>query len=748
MNYREKEPQDLFEDPVGYMYNLGLYFQGTGWRGYNDYIGNEILYPGFSKRMKETVLANPKVNQVVRELAEHQAKSMIELQKKKWKSPKEKERRLKQLEKLRKKELEVVAKQITEKAVSAMDSKVVFRSFAFTVQAVLMKLYHQGLHIRESEWVELKRVALMAQEKKQSLILLPSHKSHIDYMVVSYIMYRLGVQIPHIIAGDNLDMPVVGKLLKNAGAVYIRREWGGDKLYKTILEEYIATLLAEGMNFECFVEGTRSRLGKLLQPKLGVVKIILDSIISGRTTDCHIVPISIGYDKIIETSSYATELLGKPKEKESLLGVLSSSKLLQLKWGRVDIRLGKPFSLKDWVDDQLRTRSNLDVSNVDHKAILMKSFGYRVLADINAISVVMPSALIGTVILTLRGRGVGRSELIRRVDWLKKAIEQKGGQVSEFYGMSTGDVVDRTLLIHKDLIGERKEKDIIEPTFYPIAPFELSYYRNQVIHLFIEEAIVCAALYTVIKKGGGKPLQRMKYEDLLDEVTFLSSILKLEMIFKPGRVEDNTARTVRWLIEMNVIEMSDDGMVGLSDYERECGRENFDFLCFLIWPFIESYWLASITLFTLAPPNKSAEGNVWVDYKLFSNRAQSLGKTLYYQGDLSYLEAANKETLTTAFTRYRDMNILIRRYHPTPKPWSEVTIGSDYTPERQNGILVPRGHLWELVDRIGRFRREGKNRRDNATVSTRVLRIADILGEHNSEPSPNQKQLAKNKAKL
>jgi glycerol-3-phosphate O-acyltransferase len=187
----------------------------------------------------------------------------------------------------------------------------------------------------------------------------------------------------------------------------------------------------------------------------------------------------------------------------------------------------------------------------------------------------MPSALIGTVILTLRGRGVGRSELIRRVDWLKKAIEQKGGQVSEFYGMSTGEVVDRTLLIHKDLIGERKEKDIIEPTFYPIAPFELSYYRNQVIHLFIEEAIVCAALYTVIKKGGGKPLQRMKYEDLLDEVTFLSSILKLDMIFKPGRVEDNTARTVRWLIEMNVLEMTDDGMVELSDYERECGRENY-----------------------------------------------------------------------------------------------------------------------------------------------------------------------------
>lgn len=86
----------------------------------------------------------------------------------------------------------------------------------------------------------------MAQEKKQSLILLPCHKSHIDYLVVSYLMFRLGIQIPHIIAGENLDMPVLGKLLKSVGAVFIRREWGNDELYKTILDEYIVTLLSKG----------------------------------------------------------------------------------------------------------------------------------------------------------------------------------------------------------------------------------------------------------------------------------------------------------------------------------------------------------------------------------------------------------------------------------------------------------------------------------------------------------------------
>ncbi|KAI8385656.1 hypothetical protein BD560DRAFT_383998 [Blakeslea trispora] len=746
-NVVEKEPRRIREDPLAFMLNMGLYYQGTGWRGYTDYIGTKILYPGFSERIKRMVLDSNKVKETIELLADRQTKMLVA--QKKWTDNK----RIQKKKKALIRELEAMTAAIAEKAISKPDSRRTFRLLSFAVNVILVRLYHQGLHIRESEWVELKRVALLAQEKKQSLLFLPSHKSHIDYMVVSYLMFRLGIQIPHVVAGDNLDMPVVGRLLKSAGAVYIRREWGGDELYKTVLEEYMATLLSEGINFECFVEGTRSRLGKLLQPKLGVVKIILDALINNRFSDCHVVPISIGYDKIIETSSYATELLGTPKEKESLWGVLTNSHLLQLKWGRVDVRLGKPYSLREWLDDQIKIRSPIDLQDSTQKSVLLKSFGYRVLADINAISVIMPSALVGTVILTLRGRGVGRSELIRRVDWLKKIIEDKGGQVSEFHNMSTGEIVDKTIVIHKDLIGERKGKDIVEPTFYPIAAFELSYYRNQVIHLFVEEAIVCAALYTVVKKGGGKPLQRMPYQDLLDEISFLSSLLKLDMIYKPGGVENNTKRTIQWLCDNNVIEVGDDKWVGLADQERQCGRENYDFLCFLIWPFIESYWLAAVSLFTLAPPSMSANQQpIWVDGALFANRTQSLGKTLYYQGDLSYLEAVNKETLSNAFTRYQEQNILLRRRHNSPKLWSEVAISPSYTPERQNGVLIPRGHLWELVEHIGKFRREGKNRRDNATVSTRVLRLADILGEDNCVPSANQKAILKrldeNKAKM
>lgn len=130
-------------------------------------------------------------------------------------------------------------------------------------------MYHQGIHIKEAEFLELRRVAEFCAQKKYSMIVLPCHKSHIDYLVISYIFFRMGLALPHIAAGDNLDMPIVGKALKGAGAFFIRRSWADDQLYTTIVQEYVQELLEGGYNIECFIEGTRSRTGKLLPPKLG-----------------------------------------------------------------------------------------------------------------------------------------------------------------------------------------------------------------------------------------------------------------------------------------------------------------------------------------------------------------------------------------------------------------------------------------------------------------------------------------------
>ncbi|KAI9498880.1 hypothetical protein BDB00DRAFT_797081 [Zychaea mexicana] len=746
-NIMDNGPQRLRENPVGLLKNIAMHYSGTGWRGYESFIGTRLFYPGYAQEMQDDILNSQSVRDLIEEMAEQQtqqleAEQLSKGKRKKYDREKQKE--------ARRKELETMARAMAVKCVTTMEDKKKVRFFVAVVDIALSRIYDQGVYIKESQWEELRKIATMAQKNKQALLLLPSHKSHVDYLVINYVMFRLGFQIPHIIAGDNLDIPVLSTLLKASGGLYIRREWGGDTLYKTVLEEYISLIFEKGLNFQCFVEGTRSRLGKVLAPKLGIVKMVLESFAKGRFSDCWVVPMTASYDKIMETQSYADELLGNPKQKESLLGVLGSASVLMEKMGRVDVRIGKAYSLKGWIEEQTKLRGPLDLlHNDEQKSVVLKSFGYRVLSDINAITPVMPSALVGTVILTLRGRGAGRSELIRRVDWLTQMISAKNGEVVAIPGMSTDDLVDRAIAIHDQLIGQRREKDLLEPTFYGIDRFELSYYRNQVIHLFVEEAIICASLYTIIKKGGGISDQRMQFTELLDEITFLSSLLKIDMIYKPGTVEDNTRRTLQWLVENDVLYFDQEGWIGLSETERSIGRENYDFLCFLIWPFIESYWLACVSLFTLTPPVRAQQDKpVFVDNSAFMKRTQALGKTLYYQGDLSYLEAVNKETVAHAFNRYEQQGILLRTHYKQPRIWSEVALDAKYIPERYNSVLITEGRLWGLADHIGKFRREGKNRRDNAAVSSRVLKMAQDLAEQNSQLSANQKTFLKIASKL
>ncbi|CAG8613436.1 4831_t:CDS:10, partial [Acaulospora morrowiae] len=373
-----------------------------------------------------------------------------------------------------------------------------------------------------------------------------------------------------------------------------------------------------------------------------------------------------------------------------------------------------------------------DPSNESQKITLLRAIGYQILSDINAASVVMPTALVGTVILTLRGRGVGKRELVRRVDWLKAAIIAKGGRVADFGGMTTDEVVDRALVVLKDLIKERKE--LLEPVFYAEKRFELSYYRNQVMHLFVSEAIISAAMYTKIKQGGAKSIQILHFDTLLREVEFLSQLLKIEFVYYPGDIKENLDTTIKGLKDDNVFDYKD-GYVQLTEMERSIGRENYDFYCFLIWPFIETYWLAVVSLFSMTPTHtsqpttQSSISTTWFYEHDFHNKCQKFGKTLYYQGDLSYFEAVNKETLKNAFLLLENKEIIMVKRSRNSKIQPTIALNVDYIPTRNaEGAIEPRGKLWDLVENIGKFRREGKNRRDNATVSTRVLKLAELVG--------------------
>ncbi|KAI9721921.1 MAG: hypothetical protein M1812_001877 [Candelaria pacifica] len=242
-------------------------------------------------------------------------------------------------------------------------------------------------------------------------------------------------------------------------------------------------------------------------------------------------------------------------------------------------------------------------------------------------------------------------------------------------------------------------------------------------------------MYIRVKQGGGPDHQRILYETLLNQ------LFRGEFIFPTEGLEYNVKKTIRGLETDNVVTVTrtekpqksteDILSVELSDAERLCGRENFDFYCFLIWPFIEATWLGAVSLMGLTPPNHQTCG-MWLDLKDTQDRAQLLGKTLYHQGDLSYyFEAVNKETLKNAYQRFEEEGIIevIRDIDRGVPP--KLRLASSWTPDREpsTGKIVTGGRLWAFTEKIAQSRREGKNRRDGATIATRVLQLADKLGQ-------------------
>jgi hypothetical protein len=188
--------------------------------------------------------------------------------------------------------------------------------------------------------------------------------------------------------------------------------------------------------------------------------------------------------------------------------------------------------------------------------------------------------------------------------------------------------------------------------------------------------------------------------------------------------------------------------VELADLERESGRENFDFYCFLIWPTIESFWLAAVSLMMLTRP-LGQTSEVWLDAKAVVDKAQLLGKTLYHQGDLSYFEAVNKQTLQNAYGRFEEEGIIVKASKTgvgkeASKAVAALKLADEWMPQRNGeGQIQAKGKLWDFTETISQTRREGKNRRDGATVRTRVLRLVDWAGAELFVASPSLDPAAK-----
>lgn len=345
---------------------------------------------------------------------------------------------------------------------------------------------YQGLNIHNAE-----RIRKLAQDGHE-IVYAPCHRSHMDYLLLSYVLYHQGLVPPHIAAGINLDFWPAGPIFRRLGAFFIRRSFKGNKLYATVFREYLSELFNRGYSVEYFVEGGRSRTGRLLEPKTGTLSMTIQAMLRGISRPIMIVPVYIGYEHVMEVSTYAKELRGAEKEKESLLNALRAiRKLHNLGMGYVNF--GEPISLTNYLNSQVPNwRDDIDPFEAPRPAWLtptVNKLAHTLMVKINNAAAANAINLCSTALLASRQRALTREQLIEQLECYLAILNNVRYSDDITIPQETAEQLLSHALkmdkfeVEKDTAGEI----IILPRGQAVL---MTYYRNNIQHLLILPSLI------------------------------------------------------------------------------------------------------------------------------------------------------------------------------------------------------------------------------------------------------------------
>lgn len=522
----------------------------------------------------------------------------------------------------------------------------------FVARWVFQRIY-DGIHVDEEG---LRRAA--EASKRAPLVFCPTHRSHMDYLLLSHVLLERGITPPLVAAGANLSFWPLGPMFRRGGAFFIRRSFRGDRVYGAVLAAYVRKMVRDGYTQEFYPEGGRTRTGRILQPKYGLFGMEVDAWIAGARDDLHFVPVAIDYARLIEAGSYAREMAGGEKKKEDITALIKAPAVLRSRWGQVHLQVDEPISLAEFAR---RRGFDRDDHTPEEKRAFVRALAHAVTYGMGRVQTITSTALAAAGLLGHRRRGTSAAEVSFRIDLLRQLAVRHQARFSALVERAPSDPVvpgpihEAVEIFRRD--GHVKRERVDGETIYQVPEDSrsfLAFYKNNIVHHFEEESILAASLLSF-------PQATAPFADLLPRVEFLSRLLKRELSFRPLPLETIVTRTAERLEGMGFLAVEGETIRALP-----AGRESLAFLRDLLADAIESYLIAVRALSVLeSGPLERRE---------LVRKTLECGRRHYLAGRIQWRESISKPTYEKALDWLEEVGCLRNaggRQIELTEPWRD-----------------------------------------------------------------------------
>ncbi len=479
------------------------------------------------------------------------------------------------------------------------------------IMAWVLSLGYQSVEYSTDDLREVYQIG-----ETKPLVFLPSHKSNSDHLVLQYVLYQNGFPQNHTAGGINLNFFPIGPLLRRSGIFFIRREFKNNEPYKFVLRQYIDYLLEKRFPIEWYLEGGRSRTGKLRSPRLGMLSYVVDSYLRGLVDDVVFIPVSIAYDQISDIGAYATEQLGGKKEEESFAWALRFISNLHRRYGSIHVRFGEPLALSKALP------MGTDLTTERGRYVIPK-MAFEISNRINDATAITPISLVTLALLSNPDRGLTVDEAVTALEPFVDYVRQRDLPTTAPGIVVTPEVVEVAL---EELVTSKVVSKVegLSDVIYVIEPnqhLSAAYYRNTIIHFFIDGSILEVAVAGMLRDGSAG------MEELLARAFGWRAILKFDFFFE-GRDAFRDSIVEELLLECP------DGIERVNNGEL---KEVFTSLApatspAVLLPFLEAYRIVAAVI-------ANADPGETLDAKTVRARALRLGRQYAAQGRITTPEA-------------------------------------------------------------------------------------------------------------